>query len=212
MCQILKTQVRVLLSSVHQIINKLPSVKQDQNKLQMQELIKKYNPNSKDDLLKLQKDLQYKINFFKLAYPNIINQVEQQNQEQSSDKENSNKEADKMLHNSEIENLIEQTEEEKNEKIGAGTYVMKDGKLVKGEATKREFVDWSNWFAANVDPEDLKRHKELMDRQHFGGPVWQGKGRPKSIIEDENLYAPGEREMNPYLKQDKEPVFEKVKR
>lgn len=41
---------------------------------------------------------------------------------------------------------------------------MKDGKLVKGEAVKREHVDWSNWFAANVDPEDLKKHKELMDR------------------------------------------------
>jgi len=78
---------------------------------------------------------------------------------------------------------------------------MKDGKLVKGEAERRELVDWSNWFAANVDPEDLKKHKELMDRQHFGGPVWKGKGRPMSIIDEvDPVYAPGVKELNPYLK------------
>ena len=45
-------------------------------------------------------------------------------------------------------------------------------------------VDFSNWYSGNVDPEDLRRHKELLDRQHFGGPVWDGKGRPKSLIEE----------------------------
>ena len=34
---------------------------------------------------------------------------------------------------------------------------MKDGKLVEGEAPIRETVDFSNWYAGNVDPEDLKR-------------------------------------------------------
>lgn len=63
---------------------------------------------------------------------------------------------------------------------------MKEGKLVEGESEKREAVDFSNWFAGNVDPEDLKKHKELMDRMHFGGPVWEGKGKPKSIIDEEN--------------------------
>jgi len=41
---------------------------------------------------------------------------------------------------------------------------MIDGKLVKGEGEEREKVDISNWFAANVDPEDLRRHRELLDR------------------------------------------------
>lgn len=35
---------------------------------------------------------------------------------------------------------------------------MKDGKLVEGEAPIRETVDFSNWYAGNVDPEDLKRY------------------------------------------------------
>ena len=34
---------------------------------------------------------------------------------------------------------------------------MKDGKLVKGEAQKKTSAEHSNWFAGNVDPEDLKR-------------------------------------------------------
>jgi hypothetical protein len=29
--------------------------------------------------------------------------------------------------------------------------------MVEGSSQKREQVDFSNWFAANVDPEDLKR-------------------------------------------------------
>ncbi len=41
---------------------------------------------------------------------------------------------------------------------------MRNGKLVEGEAAKREYVDFSNWFAENVDPEDLRKHKELLDR------------------------------------------------
>ena len=41
---------------------------------------------------------------------------------------------------------------------------MKDGKLVKGEAERREHVDFSNWFAGNVDPDDLKKHKEMLHR------------------------------------------------
>lgn len=40
---------------------------------------------------------------------------------------------------------------------GTGTYVLRDGKLVKGEAEKQVRVDYSNWHAGNVDPEDLKR-------------------------------------------------------
>ena len=111
-----------------------------------------------------------------------------------------------------------------------GTYVMKDGKLVKGEAARRKAVDWSNWYAANVDPEDLKRyfnqslrdsaeyfvfrHRELLDRQHFGGPVWEGIGRPKSIMEEENpiFDLEGEPEENPNLTQEKKVVWETVKR
>jgi len=41
---------------------------------------------------------------------------------------------------------------------------MKDGKLVKGAADKREVVDFSNWHAGNVDPVDLQKHKVPSSR------------------------------------------------
>jgi hypothetical protein len=41
-------------------------------------------------------------------------------------------------------------------------------------------VEFSNWGAGNVDPEDLKRHKELLQRQYFGGEYWKGKEKPMS--------------------------------
>lgn len=49
----------------------------------------------------------------------------------------------------------------------------------------REKVAYSNWYAGNVDPEELHKHKELMDRQYFGGPVWDGIEKPVSIMNDQ---------------------------
>ena len=58
------------------------------------------------------------------------------------------------------------------------------------------------------------RHRELLDRQHYGGPVWEGVGRPKSIMDEENpiFDMEGEPEENPNLVREKEPVWETVKR
>jgi hypothetical protein len=58
--------------------------------------------------------------------------------------------------------------------------------LIKGEAEKRQSVDYSNWHAGNVNPEELKKHKELLDRQHYRGPFWEGKPKPKSILDENN--------------------------
>jgi hypothetical protein len=49
---------------------------------------------------------------------------------------------------------------------------MKEMKDISGI---REEVDFSNWSEGNVDPENIKRHKELLTRQHFGGEFWKGK-------------------------------------
>ena len=43
----------------------------------------------------------------------------------------------------------------------------------------REEVDFSNWSEGNVDPENIKKHKQLLTRQHFGGEFWKDKERPK---------------------------------
>lgn len=52
----------------------------------------------------------------------------------------------------------------------SGTYVMRDGKLVQGSGEKREQVDHSNWYCSNADPEDIRKHREMMDRMHYRGP------------------------------------------
>ena len=61
---------------------------------------------------------------------------------------------------------------------------MRDGKLVKGQGESREKALFSNWYCSNADPEDLRRHRELMDRQHYRGPKWEGIGVPRSVIEE----------------------------
>lgn len=43
----------------------------------------------------------------------------------------------------------------------------------------REEVQFMNWSEGNVDPDNLKRHKQLLTRQHFGGEFWEGKEIPK---------------------------------
>jgi len=67
-----------------------------------------------------------------------------------------------------------------------GTYVLRNGKLVPGKGMVREPATFSNWYCSNADPEDLRRHRELMDRMHYRGPKWEGIGVPKSILEEEN--------------------------
>lgn len=55
---------------------------------------------------------------------------------------------------------------------------------MRKELNLRRSSFYSNWNAANVDPDELKRHKELLDRQHFKGPFWEGKMKPKSVEEE----------------------------
>jgi len=69
---------------------------------------------------------------------------------------------------------------------GSGTYVLRDGKLVPGKGATREQATFSNWYCSNADPEDIRRHRELMDRMHYRGPKWEGVGVPKSVIEETN--------------------------
>ena len=81
---------------------------------------------------------------------------------------------------------------------GTGTYVLRDGKLVEGKGMVREEATFSNWYCSNADPEDLRRHRELMDRQHYRGPQWEGIGVPRSVLEEENpVYQKRDAEPHP---------------
>ena len=62
--------------------------------------------------------------------------------------------------------------------------MLREGKLVPGTGETREQVDHSNWYCSNADPEDIRKHRELMDRMNYKGPQWEGKGIPKSVIEE----------------------------
>ena len=42
----------------------------------------------------------------------------------------------------------------------------------------REEVMFTNWAEGNVDPDDVKRHKRLLDRQHFKSPEWENSPLP----------------------------------
>lgn len=62
--------------------------------------------------------------------------------------------------------------------------MLRNGKLVPGKGMVREEATFSNWYCSNADPEDLRRHRELMDRMNYRGPKWEGQGVPKSVIEE----------------------------
>ena len=82
--------------------------------------------------------------------------------------------------------------------------MLRNGKLVPGEGMVREPATFSNWYCSNADPEDIRRHRELMDRMNYKGPKWEGIGVPKSIIEEENpVYRKVEPEAHPSTYADK---------
>lgn len=84
-----------------------------------------------------------------------------------------------------------------------GTYVMRNGKLVEGKGEVREQATYSNWYCSNADPEDIRRHREMMDRMNYRGPKWEGIGIPKSIIEEHDpTYRKVEGEMHPSMAKD----------
>jgi len=226
----LTKEVRLLLSSLNQFILKIPQAKITKTRVSIKDLISVSNPNSEDSLKKVLKNLQYKYNFLKIAYPSIIpdpkETVEPKSQESQPEPEKSlqlkfdyNLYWNDIMETQEKDPKVEDTistseanEEKKNPKIGK--FIMKDGKLVAGESAKRSLVDFSNWVAANVDPEDLKKHRELLDRQHFRGPMWEGKKIPPSILDENNpVYNMDvEPEINPNLANPKKEVYERVKR
>jgi len=79
-----------------------------------------------------------------------------------------------------------------------GTYILRNGKLVPGKGMVREPATHTNWYASNADPEDIRRHREMMDRMHYRGPQWEGIGVPKSILEEENpVYRKVDAEAHP---------------
>lgn len=99
---------------------------------------------------------------------------------------------------------------------GTRRYFTKDGEVHKGGATEKFFPEYSNWYGGNVDPQDLRRHKDLLDRQHYSGPFWEDRPRNPSILDEENpVYDKIDPEPHPpesLRKAKEEDAFEMVKR
>jgi len=96
-------------------------------------------------------------------------------------------------------------------------YVMRDGQVVEREGERRQEADYTNWCGANADPEDIQKHKELMDRQHFGGPKWEGiiVRRPWDYdieCNPEDLYNAQQGKIDAELLKEGEHKFEKIVR
>lgn len=53
----------------------MPKAKAQNQANSIQKLVKKYDVSKEQDLAKFHKDLQYKFNFLKLAYPNLLNEA-----------------------------------------------------------------------------------------------------------------------------------------
>lgn len=97
-------------------------------------------------------------------------------------------EVKKSIESQKIEDEVEEKKEEYSKALqseGKHRFHIEGGKIKEGASNPREQVSYTNWYAGNVDPEELHRHKELLDRQHFRGPVWEGNPIPKSIVDDE---------------------------
>lgn len=98
---------------------------------------------------------------------------------------------------------------------GVKNFVFKDGRIEEGKSDKKITPEYSNWYGGNVDPQDLRRHKDLLDRQHYSGPFWEGRKRNPSILDEENpKYEKVDPEPHPpeSLREEKENAFEVVKR
>jgi len=219
--QFLKNDIRASLDLINRFIFKLPKPKQVQHLNDMKKILNIQNAENEAILKEMLKNLQYKQNFLRLTNPDIYKQIEIEKEKEAKGELNQGENATEDMadpnvktEEASIPQEEEKVEEAESDRFKSGKYVLKDGKLVEGEAPKRKFVEFSNWYAANVDPEDLKKHKELLDRQHFRGPMWEGQPMPKSVLDEQNpLYNMDvDPEPNPALLKPKEDCFEVVKR
>ncbi|GAB5353558.1 hypothetical protein AAMO2058_000045800 [Amorphochlora amoebiformis] len=51
------------------------------------------------------------------------------------------------------------------------TYYFNGERVEEGVKQDRTAKNYRNW----LDPDDIKRHHQLIERQHFGGPFWKNK-------------------------------------
>ena len=64
--------------------------------------------------------------------------------------------------------------------MAGGTFVCRDGKLVSSAALREGKARHSQWDGGNLDPDSVRKHQQLLERQHFGGSFWKGRSPRRS--------------------------------
>ena len=64
--------------------------------------------------------------------------------------------------------------------MAGGTFVCRDGKLVSSAALREGKARHSQWDGGNLDPDSVRKHQQLLERQHFGGKMWEGRSPRRS--------------------------------
>lgn len=104
----LKTDIRVLLSSLNEFFKKIPEKhKVTKSQTSISAMLQKYKDDTPQNLEKLLIELRYKYNFYKLAYPSIIDSKSEKQPEMNQNKAETNIEV-KFDHNLYWNNMVDE--------------------------------------------------------------------------------------------------------
>jgi hypothetical protein len=147
---------QLLVATLLSFIKRLPPKHQPVLQGQVRDIVAQH-----PDPAAAAKHLDYKLKFLQLAFPKVA--LEPPSQEP------------------ELEFELHQGQMRQVDDYGTHFHV-REGQLRPGPAEPRAQTSFMNWFADNVDPEDMERHRKQLARMHYQGEQWP-QGRPRSGLE-----------------------------
>jgi hypothetical protein len=204
----LRPNIKGIIAIIQKAVAQAPVDKQPLLNNKITRVVDKYqrlDPQANDP--SFLRELEFNLNFIKLSFPHLDYSPPRDAPEDAP-----NEVEEARVH----EEFIELENKEQVQK-----FVEETEQVLRGV---REEVEFSNWGAGNIDPEDLKRHKELLKRQYFAGEFWKGKEKPVSptasylanLMENQpdfkNEKVVVEESRSPEFSHDPDQNWEKVKR
>lgn len=173
--KILIQEIKLKLSNCLAFVNQIPKSQQGAAMERIQEIYSQQNLEKvpMEEAESILKKLDYRYRFLRMAYPSIPAM-------ETSDRydiDNLNQKYQELeLKKSKI---AEKRENENQSK----SFIYKDGEVKEGNHNPRVKSAFTNWYSGNADPEDMKKHKEMIQRQYYEGPLWEGQLKPKVLGE-----------------------------